>query len=62
MAKTLTDSVLQAKDNENTSEELFDYDSLLPIENQDQLDEFEFKLLNKNFRKNIVSNFSEFIL
>ena len=61
--KTLTETVLRAnKDNENTSEELFEYDSLLPIENEDQLDEFETKLLNKHFRRNVVSNFAEYIL
>jgi len=61
MDKTLTDTVLQIKDNENSSEEIFDYDSLLPIENEEQLNEFESKLLNKHFRKNIVSNFAEYI-
>lgn len=62
MDKILTDTVLQAKDNENNSEELFEYDSFLPIENEDQLEEFEIKLQNKNFRRNIVSNFAEYIL
>lgn len=62
MDKILTDTVLQAKDNENNSEELFEYDSFLPIENEDQLDEFETKLQNKNFRRNIVNNFLEYIL
>lgn len=35
MDKILTDTVLQAKENENNSEELFEYDSFLPIENED---------------------------
>ncbi|XP_025408478.1 uncharacterized protein LOC112682171 [Sipha flava] len=43
MDKTLTDTVLQAKDTENISEELLEYDSLLPIESEEQLDEFESK-------------------
>eukprot|EP00102_Acyrthosiphon_pisum_P019468 XP_016656678.1 PREDICTED: uncharacterized protein LOC107882601 [Acyrthosiphon pisum] len=55
MDKILTDTVLQAKENENNYEELFEYDSFLPIENEDQLDEFETKLQNKNFRRNIVN-------
>ncbi|CAI6359845.1 unnamed protein product [Macrosiphum euphorbiae] len=60
MDRTLTETV-QAKDNENTSEELFEYDSLIPIGNEDQLDEFETKLLHKHFRRNVVSNFAEYI-
>lgn len=62
MDKTLPDTVLQAKDTENISEELLEYDSLLPIESEEQLDEFESKLLNKHFRKNIVSTFAVYII
>lgn len=54
MDKTLIDSVPQVKYNTNTSEGILEYDSLLPIENEDQLNEFGSKLNCKYFRKNIA--------
>jgi len=62
MDKTLTDTVLQAKDTDNISEKLLEYDSLLPIESEEQLDEYESKLSNKHFGKNIVSTFAVYII
>lgn len=45
------------QDSLNTASDDNDYSLMLPLHNEDELSEFENKLLNKSFRLNVVSYF-----
>jgi len=48
-------SVLSQEDSVTTINDANDYSLMLPLHNEDELSDFENKLLNKSFRLNVVS-------
>lgn len=61
MDQTISEMILKVQDNETRNEasvmfhnQMEDCDSLLPISNEEQLNEFETKLLEKIFKTNVV--------